>query len=48
MDKGQIQQADDKVKKARTEILDKRKLIAAALTTLFDLQAEFVSVSVMV
>lgn len=45
VDKGEFDKADDKVKKSRMEILNKRKSIAKAVTTLFDLQSEFIGIS---
>lgn len=45
VDSGEFDKADDKIKKARIEILSKRKSIAKAMTTLFDLQSEFIGIS---
>ncbi|WNZ25371.1 hypothetical protein HJG54_22640 [Leptolyngbya sp. NK1-12] len=45
VDNGEFDKADRKVKKARIEVLSKRKTIAQALTTLFDLQSEFIGIS---
>lgn len=45
VDNGEFDKADDKVKMARTEILNKRKSIAKAMSTLFELQSEFIGIS---
>lgn len=45
VDNGEFNTADNKVKNARTEILDNRKAIAKAMITLFDLQSEFIGIS---
>lgn len=45
VDNGKFAEADAKVKQARSYVLPHRKSIANAMRTLFDLEAEFISIS---
>ncbi len=45
VDDEEFNKANEKIKKARTEILNKRKSIAKAMSDLYDFQSEFISIS---
>ena len=45
VDDGEFENADERIRKARAEILPKRKAMARALITLFELQSEFIAIA---